>query len=265
MTVGFTRLIETIILPPGILLLMGAAGLLLLKRRPRTGYVLAWGTLLILYLLSIPAVALALIGSLENNWPALTDQQLIRPTAQAIVVLAGGRKPDAPEYGSDTVSHLSLSRVRYAAWLYQRTHLPIITSGGIVLSSGKVSEAALMAQVLRQEFQIPDIQTEELSQTTRENALHLKKLLESRNINRIYLVTHAFHMLRAVNSFADTGIKVIPAPTAFTSNPANVAGALLDYLPQAGALQTSYLALHEYVGMLWYSLLEIADEYYLNP
>ncbi len=254
-----TRVIESVILPPGILLLTGAAGLLLLKKKPRTGYALAGGALLMLFLLSIPAVSLLLIGSLENNWPALTDRQLARPSAQAIVVLAGGRKLNAPEYGTDTVSHFSLSRIRYAAWLYQRTHLPIIASGGIVLSRGKTSEAALMAQVLRQEFRIPHVQTEELSRTTRENAIHIQTLLENQNINRIYLVTHAFHMPRAVTTFAARGIEVIPAPTDFINNPTSETRTFLDYLPHPGALQSSYLALREYVGMLWYHLIEMAD------
>ena len=255
MTVGLTRLIETLILPPGILLLAIATGLLLLKWRPRTGRILVWGGVLMLYLLSIPAVALSLIGGLENDWPALTREQLAQPSAQAIVVLAGGRKSNAPEYGADTVSHLSLSRVRYAAWLHRHTDLPIIVSGGIVLSSDRKSEAALMAQVLREGFHISKVQTEDLSQTTRGNALQIRKLLNNRGINRIYLVTHAFHMPRAVTSFTTAGVEVIPAPTAFTSNPAAKSRMMLDYLPQASALQASYLALHEYVGMLWYRLI----------
>ncbi len=255
-----TRLIEAAILPPGILLLTGAAGLLLLKRKPQTGYLLTGGSLLMLYLLSIPVVSLTLIGSLENNWPALTKQQLARPSAQAIVVLGGGHKPNAPEYGADTVSHYTLSRTRYAAWLYRRTHLPIIASGGVVLSGKRTSEAALMAQILRQEFQIPDVQTEELSRTTRENALHTLALLESQNINQIYLVTHAFHMPRAVSSFAVRNIEIIPAPTDFINNPASSTRTLRDYLPHPVALKNSHLALREYLGMLWYYLIGVAEK-----
>ncbi len=257
---GLTRIIETAILPPGILLLMGAAGLLLLRKKPRTGYALMGSALLMLYLLSIPAVSLALIGSLENNWPALTEQQLARPSAQAIVVLGGGRKPNAPEYGTDTVSHYSLSRTRYAAWLYHRTHLPIIASGGVTLSRGKTSEATLMARVLRQEFQVPDVQTEEHSRTTRENAIHTLALLKKQNIDRIYLVTHAFHMPRAVATFTARDIEVIPAPTDFINNPASSTRTLLDYLPHPTALKNSYLALREYVGMLWYYFVGMTDK-----
>jgi len=263
MTVGFTRLIETLILPPGILLLTIALGLLLLKRKPRSGYALSWAALLTLYLLSTPAVSLSLIGSLENNWPALSRQQLVQPSAQAIVVLAGGRKSNAPEYEADTVSSISLSRTRYAAWLHHHTQLPVIASGGVVMSSGKKSEAALIANVLRHEFNVPYVLAESTSQTTRENALHIRKILENQQITRIYLVTHAFHMPRAISVFAATGIQAIPAPTAFTI-PADGIPLLTNYLPQASALQTSYLALHEYAGMLWYKLIGIVPEGVLN-
>ena len=254
MTVGLTRLIESVALPPGILLLAIGAGLLISKRRPQAGQWIAWGGLLMLYLLSIPAVSLPLVRGLENRWPALSSRQLDHPSAQAIVVLAGGRKTGAPEYGSDTVSHLSLSRIRYAAWLYRRTHLPIITSGGIVMSSGNISEAGLMTRVLEEEFGIPVLESEEHSRTTMENALEVRKVLQKLHLNQVYLVTHAFHMPRAVASFAAAGVEVIPAPTAFTGIPENAPIRLMDYLPQGSALQTSCLALHEYAGMAWYRL-----------
>lgn len=260
MTPEITRVIESFVLPPGILLLAIATGLLLRRRRPVTATTLAWGALFGLYLLSIPAVAVPLIATLEHRWPALSEAQLEQPAARAIVVLAGGRKPNAPEYGGDdTVSHLSLTRLRYAAWLQQRTGLPIMISGGVVFAEHREPEALLMARVLEREFQIDDVQTEGASKTTRENALRIREQLEMRGLDRIYLVTHAFHMPRAVASFRAAGIEVIPAPTAFTGGLAWQPGWPLDYLPQTSSLNTSYLALREYAGMFWYRIANLLE------
>ncbi len=255
MSPAVTRAIESFILPPGILLLAVAAGLLLRRRRPLLASTLVWGALLLFYLLSIPAVAVPLINTLENRWPPLDETQLASPSAQAIVVLAGGRKPDAPEFGgSDTTSHLSLVRLRYAAWLQRRTRLPVIVSGGVVFGAHREPEALLMARVLKQEFRIEEVLTEETSRTTRENAHRIGELLKARGMQRIYLVTHAFHMPRAAESFITAGIEVIPAPTAFTGGLGWEPGWPQDYLPHTSSLNTSYLALREYVGILWYRI-----------
>ncbi len=261
MTVHLARIIESLLLPPGILLLLIATGLLLVRARPRLGFILATSSLLSLYLLSIPAVAHSLIGLLEERYPPLTELQLDRSgAARAIVVLAGGRKANAPEYGGDTVSHLSLTRLRYAAWLHRRTGLPIITSGGIVLTDSRKSEAELMAEVLQEAFGIERVITENASRNTRENARNVRQILEQQGLAPVYLVTHAFHMPRAVSSFRKAGVHVIPAPTAFTNRPGRYGGRrLLDYLPQATALQISWMALHEYTGMLWYNISDTED------
>ena len=257
MTVHLARILETLLLPPGILFLLIAAGLLISRSRPRLGRGIAGGALLLLYLLSIPAVASRLIGTLEERWPALDERQLHDSRARAIIVLAGGRKANAPEYGGDTVSHLSLTRLRYAAWLHRRTGLPVVAAGGIVLSASRLSEAELIARVLREEFGIDDVLIEDRSRTTRENARNVRRLLEHRELTPVYLVTHAFHMPRAVTSFRNAGVPVIPAPTAFTNLPGRSGNhRILDYLPQATALQTSWLALHEYAGMLWYGITQ---------
>ncbi len=257
MTVQLTRILEALLLPPGILFLLLAAGLLLIRTRPRWGYPLAVLGLVSLYLLSTPLVAHRLIGTLEDRWPALPPALTAPFPAHAIVLLAGGRKADAPEYGGDTVSHFSFTRLRYAAWLHRHTGLPIIASGGTVLSSSPFSEAELMARVLREEFGIREVIIEDGSRTTRENARNVRRLAEQRNLAPVYLVTHAFHMPRAVASFREAGLEVIPAPTAFTNIPAGDGRRrILDFLPHAAALQTSWVALHEYAGMLWYHLTD---------
>jgi uncharacterized SAM-binding protein YcdF (DUF218 family) len=69
-------------------------------------------------------------------------------------------------------------------------------------------------------------------------------------IGEILLVTHGFHMPRAVEAFEKAGMRVIPAPTGMT-DPLPKAK-FRRFLPSASALQTTYLALHEMLGRLWY-------------
>lgn len=249
-----SKIVSPLLLPPGINLVLAVAGLLLARRRARaTGITLLVLSLASLYFLSIPIVGGAALHSLEV-YPALEDQALKNTDAQAIVVLGGGRYAVAPEYGGDTVSRLTLERVRYAARLQRKTGLPLLTSGGQVLTKRK-PEASLMREVLVDEFDVPVRWTEINSRNTAENARLSASLLARNDVKKVLLVTHAWHLPRAVAAFERAGIEVVPAPTAFNlSRGDDSAPWIFDWLPQAGALRASNWACHEYLGRLWYWL-----------
>ena len=82
-------------------------------------------------------------------------------------------------------------------------------------------------------------------------------ILSSRRIRRVVLVTQAFHMPRARQLFEAAGLEVIPAPTDF-KGPGDGPLAFYDFLPQARAMQTSYYALHEWLGLAWMALAAAA-------
>jgi uncharacterized SAM-binding protein YcdF (DUF218 family) len=69
-------------------------------------------------------------------------------------------------------------------------------------------------------------------------------------VSRVLLVTHAWHMPRAVRSFAAAGITVTPAPTFFHREPLTP----LDFLPRPEGLLASRHAMHEWIGLIWYAL-----------
>ena len=50
----------------------------------------------------------------------------------AIVILGGGVRRHAAEYGGDTLGQLTLERVRYGARVARLTGLPVLVSGGSV-------------------------------------------------------------------------------------------------------------------------------------
>ncbi len=242
--------VKPLILPPGGMVLMGVIGLALGRRF--LGRLLVVMALALLYLFSTPFVADRLIAGLERV-PALDRAAIDRSGAEAILVLAGGRYSDAPEYGRDTANGRLLLRLRYAAWLARRSGLPVIASGGSGADRGE-PEARLMRRILEQEFGVPVAATEERSRTTWENAQMSADLLRERGIERVLLVTQAWHMPRAVASFRAAGVDVVPAPTAFYHKKEDGEFSAGDWLPDPTALLYSYFALHEYLGALWYRL-----------
>jgi len=239
--------------PPGLILALAALGGLVRLRWRRVGTALVVASLAALYLLSTPVVADALLSGLQP-YPALEMGRLKRGDAGAIVVLAGGRYSNAPEYGGDdTVSDYTLERLRYGARLYRETGLPLLLTGGSPLDED-YSLAFLMKESLVDDFRVPVVWTEEHSRTTWENAEYSKGILDRDGIHRVYLVTHAWHMPRAVAAFRDVGLDPIPAPTGFVTPSSAKRGRFLALLPSARALELSALAVHEYLGLIWYRL-----------
>ena len=245
-----TGVIKSMILPPGLILLMIAVGVLLLNKSPVLAKVAVWFGLIILYLFSTPLISGLLINQLET-YPALDEYKIGNSDASAIVILSSGRDRNAKEYGGDTVDKYTLLRCRYGAFLQRKTGLPILVSGGWVLDKEGKSLAQVMAEVLREDFRAGKVWLEDKSRTTGENALFTEKILTQKNIDTVYLVTQAWHMPRSIAAFEKTGLKVIPAPTAFEGgNPFE----FMDVLPRANAINTSYFALHEMIGALWYKI-----------
>ncbi|NNM00172.1 MAG: YdcF family protein [Gammaproteobacteria bacterium] len=240
--------LKLLLLPPASnFLLLGLAWLL--RRRRGLSTALAALSLGSLLLLSIPRVASVLLTGLETT-PAVAADQL--DGAQAIVVLAGGRLLNSPEYG-DTINSRTLARVRYGAWLSRATGLPILVTGGIVFDPGP-AEATLMARVLEEEFGMPPRWVETASRNTCENATLSAELLKADAVGNIVLVTHALHMPRALDCFSRyAGLAVQPAPTTFLKGEGRGHN-VFDWLPTAYALSLSRAALHEYLGLAWYRL-----------
>ena len=247
------RLVSQLLLPPGVLLFFIILGLALaIKWKLAGGLIIATGVAS-LFALSLPLTGHWLISQLESAYPALTpDQDTLQPNAEAIVVLGMDRYADAPEYGADTVSSGTLVRLRYAAHLHKITGLPILLAGGTP-NGEAIAEAVLMHAAMQTDFGLDPEWTEAESRNTFENALNANTILSGPGIERIYLVTHAWHMPRAVWSFSRAGLIAIPAPTGFTTRSKqerNIHG----LLPSAKGLWLSSLALRERLGLAWYRL-----------
>jgi len=243
-----SKVVGALLQPPAVNLMLAGVALALRRRYRRLSWwvlTTAWVTLVIL---SLPVVG-GLLRRGTEGYPALPLASL--PTAEALVVLGGGRYPSAPEYGGDTVSERTLSRVRYAARLQRVTGVPVLVSGGAVYGEGP-AEALLLKAVLEDELGVPVAWTEAQSRNTQENAERSAALLRAAGVRRFYLVTEASHMARAVRAFEGQGLEPVPAPTRFTT--AGNGPAIFDWVPSATALAASSDALYAYLGEAWYRL-----------
>lgn len=249
-----TNLAATLLLPPTILLLGLFAGLFLLRRHRRLAMPLLVVSTLALYGLSTPLIGELLLKTLEPS-PPLADQTL--HDADAIVVLGGGRRLAVPEYGGrDTLTELSMQRLLYAAHLHRTSGKPVLVTGGMP-GGGTTSEGELMRDVLTDEFGEAPRWVETASATTWDNARLSAPMLRAAGVKRIALVTHAWHLRRAIPLFRVQGFDVVPAGVGYATPQVRTP---LDLLPSANALRGSYFALHEWLGVLWYKLRSLSSE-----
>jgi uncharacterized SAM-binding protein YcdF (DUF218 family) len=241
-----TQAIAALLAPLGIVLVILLVAAVVAWRRPLAAWRPVALAFIVLYPLSTHFVADQLLSWLE---PAPRDPAADK-SGQAIVVLGGGTYFSAPEYGGDTVKAPVLARLRYAAHLHRALDKPVLASGGAP-EGNPVPEARLMTEVLQQDFRITVQWTEQGSRNTFENALLSASVLKPAGIQRIYLVTHAWHMRRARIAFEHAGFAVIPAPTGYATRFKLTA---LDFLPDARALTDSGLFFREVAGIGWYYL-----------
>ena len=249
MSVGatFYFLVKIFVLPPGLLVALGAAGILLYPRHRGLGLGLLIVTPLLAWLLSMPLFAAWAARPFETD-ASFAARSFDTTRADAIVVLGGGAYRDAPEYaGADNVRPRTLERLRYGAHLHRLTHLPLAVSGGYALGMGS-SEAQLMKRALEEDFGVPVAALETGSINTAQNARLSRAAFPYQTI---LLVTHAMHMQRAKQQFEHAGFTVVPAPLGFLS-----AGsrdyAFSDFLPTLQGLLDSHYVIYEAAGALWY-------------
>ena len=224
-------------LPPTGPLLIAAIGLVLLARHFRIGRALA-----------AIGVALLLVLSMPSSPSRCCYRSTIRrrsiprraKSARAIVILGGGTRRNAAEYGGDTLGRLTLERVRYGARVAKLIGLPVLVTGGSVY--GGEPEAKLMRESLEREFGVPVRWAEARSRTTHENAVYSAEILRDAGIGRVVLVAHSVDMPRAIAEFAAQGISIVAAPTGI---PARDFDGPLDLLPSMAGLQGSYFAVYE--------------------
>ena len=104
----------------------------------------------------------------------------------------------------------------------------------------------MAARVALQDYGVTLRWTEAESRDTSGNARLLAPLLQQGGVQRIALVTDAWHMPRSVAAFEREGLRVTPAPMAFVLP---VERGLLEWMPSARGLLASRQVLRECLGL----------------
>ena len=199
-----------------------------------------------LLLLALPLVNRMVFAALDRG--ILSDQnQSASPDPQAIVILGGDVTHDATgfEDGPGT-----LERLRVGAALWRRTRLPVLVSGGATWPD-EPAVAGLMAESLQNDFNVPVRWIEDRSKDTWGNARESAAMLGAAGVSSVYLVTHTWHLRRALLAFRRWGLAARPVGVPADRGPDEP---LYLLLPRASAWYASYEGLHELMGLLFYSL-----------
>ena len=241
-----TDLLGRFMVPSGILLLLLLVSLLLLlhpRLRHRAWYPAA-AALALYAVFGSGIVAHLLLGPLERAYPPVTDARS-QGNVEVIVVLTGYATESARTSPPSWLNESSAYRVLEVIWLAdQLPEARILVSGSE--ASGKVMRRALVS--LGVDANRVAVQKEAID--TGASAALIAEAMGSDT--RCLLVTSAGHMPRAMLAIRHAGADCTAVPTEFyTPHALN----LLAYLPSPAKLRLSDLAVHEYLGILWYWLL----------
>lgn len=237
---------EYLLLPSGIIAILTLLALVvwLIPRFRRLAVVPLFAAVLLYLVLGSGATAFWIISHLEYEYPS--GQEVVTgEVPEAMVVLTGYAKANALIPLSANVNATSGFRVLEAARIFNRARgMSVIISGNGEVP--RIMRDLLVAMGVPEKF----ITTDAVSYNTYESAVNLRERLLGK---RFYLVTSAGHMPRAMGVFRKQGLEPVPAPTNYLSTPS-----MRDWniLPNGQHLAISDLAVHEYLGLMWYRLLD---------
>ena len=200
---------------------------------------------LLIFTCSVPPVAEFLLHRLEYRY-APADAA----GADVIVLLGGGTVRDVPlpPGWSGQLHDVAAQRLLAAYALHRRTGLPILASGGEVLS-GEGRESRYMRDILVSlGMDGMKVILEDRSLNTTENAQFTAEILKGKGFVKPLLVTSAFHMPRSVKNFERAGVKALPYPVGYYSSRTYQSN-LLSWVPTYSAMRGTGLALKEYLGL----------------
>ena len=209
--------------------------------------------ILFLSTFSIGFVADFLWKLVEYPWQRIDENDA--PTADAIIVLSSGGRPQAPgksniyEWGDPDRYFAGIS-------LFQKGKAPklFFTGGTTPYGRGLKDEGTLYKEHAIS-LGIPSyaISTTSKVVNTAQEAIEIRRNLNQINSSsEILLVTSAFHMKRAKKLFERQGLLVHPFPVDFKASRVSEWQSPYKWIPNAKSLSRSSNALRELLGRIMY-------------
>jgi uncharacterized SAM-binding protein YcdF (DUF218 family) len=174
--------------------------------------------------LSLPVVANRLADGLDRYPPLMRAEEA--RDASAVVLLHG--------------DHQS-ARLRETLRLYK-----LLNPRWIVVAA----QASDLRDSLRYSVPPDQILWEARGRTTREQAVNLARMLDTKHITRVVLVASPIHMRRALGACRMAGIDAVPGVSARPH--AGMPRGMRGLVPQIGALTLSTESLYEYLALYMY-------------
>lgn len=233
-----------IVLPSGAAYLLFVLGLLACawRKTRRASWWLLAASGALSFVFSSGKIAATLMSPIEYAYPTVHDGRQF-PEARHIVVLTGwaDTNPNMPLSG--TLSASAAYRILLALELFHdRPDCNVIVTGD-------PTTARTMGAVLAK-LGVPRDQLvlEDRSLTTAESAVNLRPLVGD---EPFFLVTSGGHLPRAMGAIERQQLRAIPAPT---DHQLSHQWSLAEPWPSPHSLAVSDLAIHEYLGRLYYRL-----------
>ncbi len=209
--------------------------------------------ILFLWIFSIGFVADLLWTLLEYPWQRIDEKDA--PTADAIIVLSGGGRPQAPgkanifEWGDPDRYFAGIS-------LFQKKKAPrLFFTGGTTPYDNESKDEGTLYKEHAINLGIPkdSISTTTKVFNTAQEAIEIRKDLNRMNpSSEILLVTSAFHMKRAKKLFERQGFLVHPFPVDFKASKISSWKNPYKWMPNSSGLNRSSNALRELIGRIVY-------------
>lgn len=233
--------------PMGMVMTLFILGMFYLYKKNNTrAELFLLGSFMLLFLFSYEPVSNFLVKNLENQYPKYDYSHQVK----YIHVLGNGHTTDSDQPISSQLSFGGTQRVLEGVIIHKKTvNSKIIFTG----YSGRtdVTNAVMnsrLALALGVESENLIINGNPVD--TREEAIFTQGIVGK---EPFVLVTSAMHMPRAMSLFKSYGMNPIAAPTNFKKS--NIETLLHE--PRAGVLQTTKVAIHEYIGLVYAKIRNI--------
>jgi uncharacterized SAM-binding protein YcdF (DUF218 family) len=234
--IGFIlkKILSALLMPYTLGLVILAVGLWYLYRQKvkKAQWLMSFGFVWMI-LIAYSPIANTLLSPLENQYPKFEKNSYIDKNIEYVVLLGGD----------------AYSRAWEVIRLYHLLpNIKIITTGDTIFED--ISNAQKAYNLLTQSG-IPKeaIIMLEKPKDTKEEVLAIKKFLGNKEF---VLVTSAYHLPRAMGLFAARGVHPIPAPTDWKIE----SGDRATSIPNGKQLYKTQRAWHEYIGMVWSSIID---------